>query len=231
MMLTWKSGTSTFLVLSLLAGVATPILTPTMASAQLFPGQRSSGNRPVDSAQAIIPAGTEIPVEYDEAEKILVTEEETMPLTVTVASNIRNNRNQVLVPYGSQLVGQLQPARGGSQFVARELILPEGSRLSINARSEVVTRREEVNKGTDLGSILQGAAMGAAAATVISLITGDRSAGLGEIFGGAGLGALGGWLLGGKNDSTELISIEPNRDLDVILNSDLSVSAQRRGNF
>ncbi|MDY6782371.1 MAG: hypothetical protein SW833_07445 [Cyanobacteriota bacterium] len=229
-MLTWKSGTSTFLTLSLLAGVATPILTPATASAQLFPGQRQQRNRPTYSTQVIIPAGTEIPVEYDEAEKILVTEEETMPLTVTVASNIRNNRNQILVPYGSQLVGQLEPVGGGSQFVARELILPEGSRLPIIASSQVVTRREEVNSGTDVGSILQGAAIGAAATTVISLITGDRSAGLGEIFGGAGLGALGGWLLGGNDDSTQLISIDPSRDLDVTLNSDLSVTA-RRTNF
>lgn len=222
-MFTWKSGTSTLLVLSLLTGATTPILAPSAASAQLFPTQR---NRPLYS-QVIIPAGTEIPVEYNEAEKILVTEEETMPLTLTVAANIRDNRNQILIPYGSQLVGQLQPTRGGSQFVARELILPEGSRLAINASSDVVTRREEIDGRTDVNSILKGAAIGAAAASVISLITGNHSISVGEVFGGVGLGALGGWLLGGRGDSRELISIDPNNDLDVRLNSDLSVSAQQ----
>jgi hypothetical protein len=223
-MFTWKSGTSAFLVLSLFAGAATPILAPSVASAQLFPTQR---NRPFYSSQVIIPAGTEIPVEYNDAEKILVTEDETMPLTLTVAANIRDNRNRILIPFGSQLVGQLQPARGGSQFVARELIFPEGTRLSINASSDVVTRREEIDGGTDVNSILKGAAIGAAAASVISLITGNHSIGIGEVLGGAGLGALGGWLLGGRRESSELVSIDPNNDLDVRLNSDLSVVAER----
>lgn len=222
-MFIWKSGTATFLALSLLTGTVTPILTPMDASAQLFPGR---GNRRTNSLQVTIPMGTEIPLEHEKADKILVTEEETSPLTLTVAANVKDNRNRVLIPYGSQLVGQIEPASGGSRFVAKELVFPNGSKLPIQARSEVVTRRETVEKGTDLSSILSGAAIGAAASSIISLITGDRSIGIIEVLGGTGLGALGGLLLGGRNNSAELVSIDPNRDLDVTLDSALDVTAQ-----
>ncbi|MGD2181769.1 hypothetical protein [Lusitaniella coriacea] len=216
----WKTSTSTVLTLSLLAGAAVPLGLPTPATAQLFPSQR---NRPLYSAQSTIPRGTTLPVRYDEAEKILLANDETMPLTLIVAANIKDRRERVLIPYGSELEGQLQPTGDGAQFIARTLIFPDGQRLPVDGTSRTITRTEEIDRGTDVGSILQGAAIGAAASAILSAITGDRSIGLGEVFGGAGLGALGGLLLGGRKEA-ELISINPEEDLDVTLNSDLTLS-------
>jgi hypothetical protein len=218
----WKSGTSALIAIVMSATTVMPILTISPASAQLFPSQRNSNStsrQPV-ARQVVIPSGTTIPVEYNEAEKILVTKEETVPLTVTIAANIVNRRGQVLIPFGSQIAGQIEPYQNGSRFVAKNLII-NNQKQSLNAASKVVTRTEEVKKGASTASILKGAAIGAAAATVIAAITGDKAIATEEILGGAGLGALAGWLLGVKK--AELISINPNQDLDLILNSDLAL--------
>ena len=58
-----------------------------------------------------------------------------------------------------------------------------------------------------------------AAATVLSEIFGDIDAL--EILGGAGAGAIGGLLLGGNE--AELVSIDPNNDLDLTLETDLTI--------
>lgn len=184
----WKSGTATLLALSLFAGATAPVWRLEPATAQLFPQQ--PGTRPLSSSEVTIPAGTIIPVQSEEKDKILVTKEETMPLTLTVAANIRDSRDRLLIPYGSEVVGELRPAGEGSQFVATEIILPDRTKLFVNADSRIVTRIEEVEEGADIGSILQNAAIGAAAATVLSAILGDRAIATEEILGGAGLGAL-----------------------------------------
>ncbi|ERN41667.1 hypothetical protein KR51_00017470 [Rubidibacter lacunae KORDI 51-2] len=172
---------------------------------------------------ATIPAGVTIPVRYAEAEKILVTPEETLPLTLSVAANIRDRRGSVLIPAGSSIVGEIVPAGGGSQFVARELIFADTGRAqAIYGSSQIVTRTETIREGAKTAEILGGAAAGAAAAAIIAGVTGNSNAGVFEVLGGAGGGALTGWLIG--RDRAELISIDPNRDLDVILQSRLSLS-------
>lgn len=198
---------------------AAPILPGAIASAQLFPTQRPS-SVPTTPSNVVIPVGTTIPVKYDEAEKILVTSEETAPVTLTVAANIRTRNGTILIPYNSQIVGQIEPAGSGSQFVAQELIIDDNSPQRIDATSGIVTRTETVKQGANAGDILEGAAIGGAAASVLAAITGDR-VDVGEVLGGAGLGALAGLVLGGKE--AELISINPNTDLDVTLRSPLTV--------
>ncbi len=165
-----------------------------------------------------IPAGTTIPIKY-EKDKILVTAQEKAPLTLIVASNLVTSTNKVLIPAGSQIVGQLQPATNGSQFVAQEVVFPNGTRMPMNASSQVITKTETVNKGTSLGTILQNAALGAAAAAAISAVTGDRAIATEEILGGVGIGTLISLFLG--QDKANLIVVEPNTNLNVTLGSDL----------
>lgn len=210
--------------LSLLLGVSlvAPTIAPTVAAAQLFRNQPSSYSSP-SSSSVVIPSGVTIPVRYDEAEKIFVTPEETVPLTLTVAANIRDSRGNILIPYGSQIIGQIEPAiGGGSRFVAQELYIDSNRRQFIDAASQPVTRTETIRRGASTGDILQGVAAGAAAATIIAAVTGDNAIATEEVLGGAGLGALGGWLLG--RDRVEVVSIDPNRDLDVVLRSRLALN-------
>lgn len=169
-----------------------------------------------------IPSGTTIPVRYEQAERILVTKEETAPLTLKVAQNVVTREGAVLIPAGSQVVGELRPAENGSQFIASELTLTTGQRYEVSATSEVITKTEQVRKGANAGGIVKNAALGAAAAAGIQAVTGDRDIGVGETLGGAGIGALIGLFLG--RDSVELIAIDPKTDLQLTLGSDLVLS-------
>ncbi len=224
-----KPVTSLLMILTVATTLIAPIVNTNSASAQLFPTQteRRYPSRRTNSPNntnnynyrsRVIPNGTVIPVEY-EKEKILVTEKETVDITLTVAANIRDRDRNTLIPYGTEVVGKIEPNGNGSHFVAEELVFPDGTTRYINANSRTVTRRETIKKGTDVNDILLGTAIGGAAATVLGDIFGDIN--VEEVLLGAGLGALGGWLLGGK--TVELVSIDPNSDLDITLRSDLAL--------
>lgn len=203
--------------LSLSTMIMAPLASLSPAHAQLFPSNGRSRNSTINN-DIVIPAGATIPLEYDQ-DKILLTKDETIDITLTVAANIRDRDRNLLIPYGTEVSGQIEPAGNGSVFVAEELIFEDGTRESINARSEVVSRTETVNRGEDAGDILKGAAIGSAAAAVLSEIFGDIS--VGEVLIGTGLGAIAGLLLGGNE--VELVSIDPNQDLDITLDSDLAL--------
>jgi len=206
-----QAGTSLLLLLSLMSGITIPIATSASAIAQTYS----------QSSQVVIPSGTSIPVLYDKAEKIVVTPNETLPLTLRVPVNVRSRRGTVLIPAGSQILGRLQPTKGGTQFVAQELVISRGRRQPINARSKVISQTQEIRQGSNTSSILKGAAIGGAAAAAIAVVTGDNAIATEEILGGAGLGALGGLLLGRKK--VDVVVINPNTDLNLTLGSRLAL--------
>lgn len=225
-----RSQTAVFMALTMASAAIVPLFSVAPVSAQLFPSSGSSGSSTNVSRQVVIPAGTVIPAEYKESEKILVTKEETVPLTLTVSANIKNRYGTILIPYGSQIVGEIRPAEEGSQFVAQTLILEddieaedEQNEQPLEGTSEVITTTETIEEGASAGDILQGAAIGAAAATVVAAILGDKAIATEEVLGGAGLGALAGWILG--KEEADLISIDTDTDLDVTLESDLVLTS------
>ncbi|MBW4559980.1 MAG: S-layer homology domain-containing protein [Mojavia pulchra JT2-VF2] len=177
---------------------------------------------PTTPVAVTIPQGTAIPVKYDKAEKILVTKDETAPLTLTVAQNVVTQEGAVVIPAGSQVIGQLKPAQGGSQFVAQRLVLTTGQEYQLNATSEVITKTQTVNKGTSTGTIIQNTVLGAGAAAAVSAVTGDRAIATEEVLGGAGIGALIGLFFG--KSSVDLIAIDPDTDLQMTINQNLLVS-------
>jgi hypothetical protein len=245
-----KSGTALVLLSGTIASASLPLISVNSASAQLFPNRdrwESSPEYPDRdrsdsypsypdrdrsdsyptrrrsnsySDRLVIRDGTRIPVRYERAEKIVVAPDETVPITLEVAANIRSRQGRVLIPAGTEVYGKLEPQDDGVQFVAREIKL-DGDRVRFDAISEVVGERETVNRN-NTGSILKGAVIGAGAATILAAVTGDRKIGLGEIIGGAGLGAVGGWVLG-RNKKREVITIEPDRELELTLQSDLAL--------
>jgi hypothetical protein len=171
-----------------------------------------------------IPQGTVIPVKYEKAEKILVTKEETAPLTLTTSQNVITQDGTVVIPAGSQVIGELRPAQGGSQFVAQKLVLTNGQEYNLSASSDVITKVETVRKGTSTSSIIKNTVLGAGAAAGIAAVTGDRAIATEEVLGGAGIGALIGLFFG--KSSVDLISIEPNTDLEMTINQNLLISLQ-----
>lgn len=220
---TWQSGTGLALSLSLIAAGAAPFLQVSAASAQARPGAIAQTQRTPDlfaqPADLVLAAGTTLAVRYDEAEKIVVTPQETAPITLTVAESVRSARGVLVIPEGSKIMGELRPVDGGTQFVAESIMLRGSDRAqSFDATSEIITETETIKKGRDAGQILKGAAIGAAAAAVLSEILGDLD--IGEVLIGAGLGALGGLILG--KDEVEVVVVNPETDLELTLESDFS---------
>ncbi|TVQ44918.1 MAG: hypothetical protein EA365_09010 [Gloeocapsa sp. DLM2.Bin57] len=180
-------------------------------------------NRDVYQAQIynnVVPSGTVIPLESLDTEKILLLPGESMTITLQVAQDIRNNQGRVVIPRGTEVSGRLEPDGNGTRFIAEYLYLRDGNSYSIDGVSRVVTRREIVEQGANNRAILQGAVIGASAATLIAGITGDKKIRAPEVLGGAGLGALIGYAFRGGQRSQELISINPNTDLDITLRTD-----------
>ena len=168
--------------------------------------------------QVRIPAGNTIAVQYSK-DKILLGPDEKVPLTLVVAQSIATSQGAILIPAGTQVVGELRTVSGGAQFFASELVYATGQRRAINATSRVVTTTEQIQKGLSVGNIVQNAALGAAAAAAIAAVTGDRALATEEILGGAGIATLIGLFIG--RESVTLASVNPNTDLTLTLNSDL----------
>ena len=82
-------------------------------------------------------------------------------------------------------------------------------------------RTEEITQGANTGSILQGAAIGGAAAAAIAALVGDRAIATEEILGGAGLGAIGGFFLNRKK--ANVLVVYPDQDLAVKLSSQFAL--------
>jgi hypothetical protein len=224
----WKTGTAAFMAMAMTTGAIAPMFVSAPASAQsIFRGQTQTQTQ---TGTVSIPAGVTLPVTYDK-DKIVVTPDETAPIKLKVARNIVDRAGNVLIPEGSQIDGQLQPITRngvkGTYFVAQELLLPNGNRQSINATSQIITRKETISKGAKTGTILQDAAIGAGAASVISLLTGNRRIETLEPILGAGAGAAASVLL--RRNKAEVLVVEPQRgDLNLVLRSNLLVS---RGSY
>lgn len=150
----------------------------------LIPQQYIAGTA---TQTAQLSAGSSIPVRYSGAERIIVSPNEKAPLALTVTQDIRDSQGKVVIPTGSQVVGLLQPANGGSQFVARELIIND-RRIPISASSDVVTSTRNV-RDPNFGKILQDAVFGSAAAAGIAGVTGDRTIEAREVLTGTAIGA------------------------------------------
>ncbi|MGP0128515.1 MAG: hypothetical protein ACTMUB_04375 [cyanobacterium endosymbiont of Rhopalodia musculus] len=227
------SGIAT--AISLLIGITavTPIYLFKPAAAQPFSLENNNNSGPI-SNDVVIPLGTRIPLRHQDAERILVTNEESLDITLETAANIRDRYGNFLVPVGSKVMGFIQPANGGAQFVTREIII-YNQRYPLYASSGVVTRTETINEGASVEEILGGTLAGSAAAAIIAGTTGDRRIDALEVLAGAAVGTLAGWglpeagLIGGGE--TQVISIDPNQDLAIILESNLTLTGNNKGSY
>ena len=205
------SGASIVLALGMTMTAVAPTVNVAPAAAQYYPPSYQ---------QLKIPAGTYIGVEY-EKEKIVITPDESMSVTLTVKQDIRSVQGTVLIPKGSEIIGELKPTYGGSQFFAERVIVNDAKKYPLDAVSRVITETRKIERGASAGEILRGAAIGGAAATALSGILGDKAIATEEVLGGAGIGAIAGVLLG--RNKTEVIVIRPEEDLNLRLRSDLVV--------
>jgi hypothetical protein len=223
-LLRWKSSTAALMAIAITTGAASPLLTFTPVQAQGFNLNQSR--------TTTIRATATFPVTY-EKEKVIVTPGETSPLTLKIRNDIIDNNRNVLIPANTQVVGQLEPINlynnypsgnnnnKGVRFVAKELVFSSGRRLQINANSQTITRTERISKGSDTGQILTDAAIGAGAATVISLLTGNKKIEALEPIAGGAAGALASVLL--RKKSVDVFVLQPEQDLSITLQSNLVI--------
>ena len=204
----WQPGLAILLALGVSSTGIAPLLYTVPAIAQ--------SSTSVNSFR--IEEGTVISATYPDAEKVVLKPDETLSLVLVTTEDILSDSGTVLIPAGSKVEGQLKPTQDGTQFVAKSLVLQDGSRWDLSATSEVITRTEKIDRGINTDRIWQGALVGGAAAAVISEIFGD--VGIFKVLGGAGAGALGGTILG-RRKSVEVVVVNPKTDLDLTLNADL----------
>lgn len=250
----WQSRTALFVAMGLASSLAIPLSLAN--SVQAVPDPYLVGQRFPDSWRSTLPAGTYIPVAYEdeEADRIVLTPDETVPVTLVVTEDVRTNSGRVVIPRGSFLEGELQPEGNGTQFVAEYLVVDDyqnydrdydrnddrdddqnndedddrnndenndqdETRYEIDAVSNVVTEREVITERSD-PDILRGAAIGGAAAAILSEIFGRIDAW--EVLAGAGVGVLAEVLLRGS-DEVEVIVVRPD-ELDVRLTSSFELN-------
>jgi hypothetical protein len=161
-------------------------LTSTGQIASVVPGQYVAGTTVAVQRSQVV-AGTLIPASFIAAPQIIVAPNETVDLTVTVTSDVRNTAGVVAIPAGSQVIGQLVPVNGGSQFVSRTLVI-SGQQYAFNASSGIVQTKKSVRE-VSLLKTLGGAALGAGAAAIIGEVTGDRMQNAGNLILASSIGA------------------------------------------
>ncbi|MGJ5672877.1 MAG: conjugal transfer protein TrbI [Nostochopsis sp.] len=223
-LLNWKSGTTAFMAMVMATSAIVPLFTTAVTAQQ--PAIFTRPTQPISQSKTVsIPTGVTIPVTF-EKDKIVVTPDETTSVTLEVAQNVVDGNRNVLIPARTKIEGELQPRTinnvKGSQFVAKELVFSDGRRQSIDATSRVVTKKETIKKGAKTGTILTDAAIGAGAASIISLLTGNKTIEVLEPIIGAAVGAGASAIL--RKREAEVVVIDPQQDLDVTLNSNLIVS-------
>ena len=223
-----KSGIAGAIALLMGITAISPFHNLKPANAQLLP--RPSQNYSPVNTSVTIPAGTRIPMDFQNGERILVSPEETLPITLRTAATIRDSNRNVLIPAGSEVNGEIRPVRGGAQFIAREIII-NGQPYPFNATSRVVSRTETIREGASVGEILGGTVAGAGTAAIIAGVTGDRRIDALEVLAGAAVGTLAGWglpeagIIGGGEAT--VIAIEPAQDFVLTLQSNLSLASNR----
>ncbi|KRH96940.1 hypothetical protein [Cylindrospermopsis sp. CR12] len=217
-LITWKATAATLMTIAINTGAVIPWIYPNPAQAQF------NFNQP---RTITIPANVTLPVTY-EKEKIILQPGERIPLTLRIANDIMDSNRNILIPANSEVTGELTPVnlggnnRRGVRFVATELVFPNGKTQPISANSRTITRTETITKGSNTGQILTDAAIGAGAATLIALVTGNKKVEVLEPIGGAAAGALASVLL--RKNRADVFVLRPEQDLAITLTSNLVLS-------
>ena len=100
-----------------------------------------------------LPARTTLNSEYSGSSRITLRRNQTYPITLRIVSDIRNDRNQVIIPRNSRIEGEFRSTNKGFQFVARSLILSNGRRYQINATSGVLSYTTQNRTNSDVAVI------------------------------------------------------------------------------
>lgn len=145
-----------------------------------------------------VAAGTILPAKYSGSERIVLRRDERYPLTIIITRDLRDNSNRVIIPSGSRVEGEFRPVRNGVQFVARRLVLRNGETYRIDATSRIIYGERDLDDDDDL----RNTRISDAARIIIGSVLGNERI---------------------TKDNSNLVTVYPDRDLDLTLNSDLQI--------
>jgi len=136
------------------------------------------------------------------------------PLEVAVTQNIFDSQGRLVIPAGSRVFGQMEPAAGGSRFVATSIVVG-GRTYSLRASSSVLPDEKDPRHST-AEAIAQDAAIGAAAGVVLGALTGNLS--LGNVLGGAVAGGV-----VGNVTAPQVVVLRPGQSFYLTLEAPLAL--------
>ncbi len=169
-----------------------------------------------DLQSSLVRAGEVITATAQTPQAIYVDPGQTVPFDMVLNSPLQDPQGNVVVPAGSILQGQFQPAQGGTQFVTQSLQL-NGQSYPLFAQSNVIPLGKDPRQ-TSGGAIVQDAVVGAAAGAILGGLLGNRVISTEKVLGGAAAGAV-----IGNVTAPETAVIQPNSSLALTLISDFQL--------
>ena len=164
-----------------------------------------------------IDEGTIIETRATNREQIFLERNESLSLTLYVERDIldRNNR-YVIIPRDSRIEGRLRPKDGGVRFEADDIILSNGRRYDLNAESDIIYPDRRLDRGSSGGDTR----ITEAARVILSSVLGGSNGRLGDIFSQSDRDVFGSSRTRARRN---VVIVEPDRDLDLQLTSDLRI--------
>ncbi|MDX2273003.1 MAG: hypothetical protein NW237_13795 [Cyanobacteriota bacterium] len=157
--------------------------------------------------------GTVIPVSSSSANQPQYFSPDTVyPLTLTVAQNIFDANGRLVLPIGSRISGQMEPATGGSRFVGTSIQV-NGRTYSMRASSPILPDEKDPRQYSSQ-SVAEDAAIGAAAGAVLGILTGGVSTT--GVIGGAAAGVV-----TGNVTAPQVVVLRPGQSFTLTLESSL----------
>ncbi|MFQ3612694.1 MAG: hypothetical protein SNJ68_03125 [Cyanobacteriota bacterium] len=136
------------------------------------------------------------------------------PLEVAVTQGIYDSQGRLVIPAGSRIYGQMEPAPGGSRFVGTSIVI-SGRTYSLRASSNIIHDEKDPRQYSG-DSIASDAAIGAAAGAVLGALTGGVS--VGNVLGGAAAGVI-----VGNVTAPQVVVLRPGQSLNLTLEVPLNL--------
>ncbi|MCF2972362.1 hypothetical protein L1047_14280 [Synechococcus sp. Nb3U1] len=136
------------------------------------------------------------------------------PLQLAVTQGIYDAQGRLVIPAGSRIYGQMEPAPGGSRFIGTSIVIG-GRTYSLRATSNII-RDEKDPRQYSGDALVRDAAIGAAAGAVLGALTGGVS--VGNVLGGAAAGVV-----IGNVTAPQVVVLRPGQSLNLTLEAPLNL--------
>jgi hypothetical protein len=161
-------------------------------------------------ASVLVPAGTRLTLRYPGERSLQLSMGAPRQDVLLLHQPVTDSSGRVVVPANTQVLGRFETSTAGSRFIVQALSV-NGQNIPVEGQSGWLGDRSVSD-----ADLIRNAAIGAAAGTVLTTLTGDMS-GV-ALIGGAAAGAATTYIT-----APEPAVIQPNQLIDVQLTEDLAV--------